>query len=43
MMELDETTKNRIAKAMPMLAENQRRKFLGMDALALSHGGIEAL
>ncbi|MDT4761061.1 ISAzo13 family transposase [Sphaerochaeta sp. PS] len=43
MIELDETTKNRVAKAMPMLAENQRRKFLGIEALALGHGGIEAL
>lgn len=43
MIELDETTKNRIAKAMPMLAENQRRKFLGIEALALGRGGIEAL
>jgi hypothetical protein len=43
MIELDETTKNRIAKTMPMLAENQRRKFLGIEALALGHGGIGAL
>ena len=43
MIELDETTKNRIAKAMPMLSENQRRKFLGIEALGLGHGGIEAL
>ncbi|MBI9096677.1 MAG: ISAzo13 family transposase [Sphaerochaeta sp.] len=43
MIELDETTKNRIAKTMPMLAENQRRKFLGIEALGLGHGGIGAL
>ena len=43
MMELDELTRNRIAKAMPMLAENQRRKFLGIEALALGREGIEAL
>ena len=40
---IDEATKNRISKAMPMLAENQGRKFLGIKALALGHGGIEAL
>ncbi len=40
---IDEATKNRISKAMPMLAEHQRRKFLGIEALALGHGGIEAL
>ena len=43
MIGLDETTKNRIAKAMPMLSENQRRKFLGIEALGLGHGGIGAL
>jgi hypothetical protein len=31
---IDEATKNRIAKAMPMLSENQRRRFLGIEALA---------
>lgn len=28
---------------MPMLSENQRRKFLGIEALALGHGGIQAI
>jgi len=40
---IDEATKNRIAKAMPMLSENQRRRFLGIEALALGHGGIQAI
>ncbi len=40
---LDEVTKNRISKVMSMQAENQRRKFLGIEALSLEHGGIEAL
>ena len=43
MIELDEVTKIRIARVMPMLAENQRRKFLGIEALALGHGGIQVL
>ncbi len=43
MIELDEVTKTRIARVMPMLAENQRRKFLGIEALALGHGGIQVL
>jgi hypothetical protein len=43
MIELDEVTKIRIARVMPMLTENQRRKFLGIEALALGHGGIQVL
>lgn len=40
---IDETTKNRISKIMPLLSESQRRKFLGVEAIALGHGGIQAL
>jgi hypothetical protein len=40
---IDETTKNRISKMLPILSESQRRKFLGVEAIALGHGGIQAL
>ncbi len=28
---------------MPMLSENQRRRFLALEAIALGHGGIQAI
>jgi len=40
---IDEKTINRISKMIPLLSESQRRKFLGVEALALGHGGIQAL
>ncbi|MDY0287592.1 MAG: hypothetical protein RBR15_02065 [Sphaerochaeta sp.] len=40
---IDDATRERISKTMPMLAENQRRKYLGIEALALGYGGVKAL
>ena len=40
---IDEATKNRISKMMPILSESQRRKLLALEALALGYGGIKAI
>lgn len=40
---IDKTTINRISKVVPLLSESQRRKFLGIEAIALGHGGIQAI
>jgi len=33
---IDDATKTRIAKIIPLLAESQRRIFLGIEAMALA-------
>jgi transposase len=38
---IDEVTKNRIAQMAPLLTEIQRRKYFGIEALGLGHGGIQ--
>ena len=40
---IDDTTRTRIAKTVPLLDERQRRLYLGIEALGLGHGGITAL
>ena len=36
-----ETLKNKIQRMMPLLNEKQLRRYLGSEAEALGHGGIE--
>ncbi len=40
---IDEPTKQRIAKLVPLLTESQRRKYLGLEAISLGHGGIQEI
>jgi transposase len=40
---IDDATKNRISKMMPILSESQRRKLLALEAQALGYGGIKAI
>jgi len=40
---IDEATKTRISKMMPILSESQRRKLLALEALTLGYGGIKAI
>ncbi|HKM05860.1 MAG TPA: ISAzo13 family transposase [Sphaerochaeta sp.] len=40
---IDEGTKTRISKMMPLLSESQRRKLLALEALALGYGGTKAI
>ncbi|MCF7942619.1 MAG: ISAzo13 family transposase [Spirochaetia bacterium] len=40
---IDEGTKNRISKLMPILSESHRRKLLALEALALGYGGVKAI
>jgi len=40
---IDESTKNRISKLVPLLTESQRRKYLGLEAVSLGHGGVQEI
>ncbi len=40
---IDESTKNRISKVVPLLTESQRRKYLGLEAVSLGHGGVQEI
>ncbi len=40
---MDDTTKTRISKMMPLLDERQRRLYLSIEALGLEYGGITEL
>jgi transposase len=40
---IDESTKNRLSKLIPLLTESQRRKYLALEARSLGHGGIQEI
>lgn len=40
---IDESVKMRLSKMLPLLAESQRRKYLGLEAMSLGRGGISEI